>query len=96
MKSFQVIVDSGNSPKTIPLDARGGVVGISATPTAATYSVTFTTTPLNQGLTLNTFQIQDMTSTASAANNGLDAATAIIVTLDSGTSVTMDLTQSDR
>ena len=96
MKSFQKIVTSANSPLTIPMNDRGGPAGIGATPAGAgNYTVTFSLTPLNQGLTINPHAITSMTTATTALSEQLGPVTAIIVTLHSGTSVTMDLTQSD-
>jgi len=96
MKSFQRIVTSGNSPLTIPLNSRGGPVGIGATPAGAgNYTIAFTNTPLNEGLTLNPHVITDMTAATTVQQIQLSPGTAIIVTLNSGTSVTVDLSQSD-
>ena len=95
MKTRQVIVTSSNSPMTIPGNARGGGLGIFATPDSATYTVEFTGTPLQQKLTNNTFPITDMTAATTLQQVVLDNITAVIVTLDSGTSVTIDITESD-
>lgn len=97
MKTFQQIVTSSNSPLTIPLDARGGNIGIGATPAGSgNYTVTYSLTPLNQGLTINPHAITAMTTATAALTTELGPVTAIVVTLHSGTSVTMDVTQSDR
>jgi len=97
MKSFQIVVTSSNSPLTIPLDARGGNIGVGATPAGSgNYTVTYSLTPLNEGLTVNVHAITAMTTATTALTTELGPVTAIVVTLHSGTSVTMDLTQSDR
>jgi hypothetical protein len=97
MKSFQVIVTSSNTPLTIPLDARGGSTGIGATPAGAgNYTVAYSLTPLNQELTVNPHAITSMTTATTALAEELGPVTAIIVTLHSGTSVTIDVTQADR
>ena len=95
MKTRQIIVTSSNSPVTIPLNPRGGPVGVGATPDSATYTVEMTLTPLEDGLTPNTFAITDMTAATTAQSAQIGPVTAVVVTLDSGTSVTMDITQSD-
>lgn len=96
MKSFQKIVTSANTPLTIPLDERGGAVGLGATPSGAgNYTVTFSLTPLNQSLTINPHAITSMTTATTAQSEQLGPVTAIIVTLHSGTNVTIDLTQSN-
>lgn len=95
MKPHQITVTSSNSPLTIPLNPRGGLVGVGATPTAATYTVEFTLTPLQEGLTINPFAITAMTAATTPQSIEIGSATAIIVTLSSGTSVDIDVAQSD-
>ena len=95
MKPNQIIVTSSNSPKTIPLSPRGGPIGVGATPTAATYTVEFSLTPIQEGLTANTFPVSGMTAATTAQSAEISPVTAIVVTLDSGTSVTIDIAQSD-
>ena len=96
MKSFQIIVTSSNSPLEIPLNPRGGDVAIGATPSGSgNYTVEFSITPQNQGLTNNYFPISIMTGATTAEQQGIGPATVIRVTLTSGTDVTMDLAQSD-
>lgn len=96
MKSSQKIVTSANTPLTIPLDYRGGPMGIGATPAGAgNYTIEFSVTPTNESLTLNPHAITNMTAATTAQQVQMGPATALIVTLNSGTSVTVDLTQSD-
>lgn len=97
MKSQQILVTSANSPLTIPLDPRGGSTTFGATPAGAgNYTVEFSVTPLQQNLTLNTFAITDMTAATTPLSNQSGPVTALVVTLNSGTSVTIDLSQSDK
>ena len=94
MKSVQHIITSGTV--VIPLNERGGPVGVGATPAGAgNYTIEFTLTPQNENLTNNTFPITDMTAATTAQQTQLGPASALIVTLNSGTSVTVDITQSD-
>lgn len=96
MKSIQHVVTSANTPLTIPLSPRGGAVGIGATPAGAgNYSIAFTLTPYSENLTVNPHAITAMTTATAALTTELGPVTGIIVTLHSGTSVTVDLTQSD-
>ena len=96
MKSFQIIVTSGNSPLVIPLNERCGHVAFGATPSGAgDYTIEFTMTPQNEEFTNNYFPITDMTAATTAQQQGIGPATAIRVTLNSGTNVTMDIAQSD-
>ena len=96
MKSTQTLVTSSNSPLTIPLNPRGGVTAIGATPAGAgNYTVTFAIAPVQEGVTLNLFVITSMTTATTAQSEEIGPASAIIVTLNSGTSVTIDLAQAD-
>jgi hypothetical protein len=96
MKTTQTVVTSGNSPLTIPLNPRGGPTAIGATPAGAgDYTVTFVIAPIQEGATLNPFAITSMTAATTAQNEELGPVSAVIVTLNSGTSVTIDLAQSD-
>ena len=96
MKSVQHIVTSSESPQLIVLNERGGVVGVGATPSGAgDYTVEFTLTPQNDGLVNNYFPITEMTAATTAQQVTLLPATALLVTLNSGTDVTLDITQSD-
>ena len=96
MKSFQIIVTSSNSPLEIPLNPRGGDVAFGAIPSGGgDYTIEFTMTPLNQNLTPNYFPITDMTAATAAQQTAIGPATAIRVTLNSGTDVTIDVAQSD-
>jgi hypothetical protein len=96
MKPRQVIVTSANSPQTIPLDPRSGPVGLGATPDSANYTVVISFTPLQEGLTANTFPIAEMTAATTAQQVQLGPVLSIIVTLNSGTSVTIDLNQANQ
>lgn len=96
MKSVQHIVTSSNSPMVIPMNDRGGPRGVAATPAGAgNYTVEFTLTPQQIGLTNNPVVIAEMTAETTVQSVEIGPVTAIIVTLNSGTSVTLDITQSD-
>ena len=96
MKSTQKVVTSANSPLTIPMNPRGGPTALGATPAGSgNYTVTFAIDPVQEGLTLNPFAITSMTTATTAQNEELGPVTALVVTLHSGTSVTIDLAQSD-
>ena len=96
MKSTQTVVTSANSPLTIPLNARGGPTALGATPAGSgNYTVTFAIAPVQEGLTLNPFAITNMTTATAAESIEFGPVSALIVTLHSGTSVTIDLSQSD-
>lgn len=96
MKAFRQIITSSNSPKVIPLNERGGDTAIGATPSGAgDYTIEFCINPQQEGLVNNYFPIPDMTAATTAVQQGIGPATAILVTLNSGTNVTIDLAQSD-
>jgi hypothetical protein len=96
MKSLQIVVTSANSPLTIPLSPYEGSMGVGATPAGSgNYTVTFTLTPTNEDLVANQHAITAMTTATTALTTELGPVTGIVVTLHSGTSVTMDLTQSN-
>lgn len=96
MKSQQIIVTSSNSPVTFPFNERGGPRGIAATPAGAgNYTVTYTLTDLESGNTVNPIPITEMTTETAIASVEIGPVTGVIITLHSGTSVTVDLTQSD-
>lgn len=95
MVTKQYIVTSGNSPLTIPVNPRGGPLGVGATPTAATYTVEMSLTPINEGLTNNLFDVTGMVSATTKQQVQIGPIESLLVTLDSGTSVTIDVTQSD-
>ena len=95
MRSRQFVVTSSNSPRTIPLNPRGGPTAFAAIPDSATYTVEFTLTPLQGGLTPNPLAISNMTAATTDQSTEIGPSTAIIVTLDSGTSVAIDIAQSD-
>lgn len=96
MKTFQRVVTSGNSPLTIPMNPRGGPSTIGATPSGGgNYTVEFVVTPQQEGLTNNPFPVDDMTAATTAVAKEIGAVEAIIVTLNSGTDVTIEVAQSD-
>lgn len=96
MKSEQHIVTSSNSPLIVPVNYRGGDVGIAATPAGAgNYTIAFTLTPQNEGLSNNPAAIAAMTAATTVQSAVLGPSTAVIITLNSGTSVTVDVAQSD-
>lgn len=96
MKSQQYIVTSENSPLTIPLNYRGGVVGVGAGPAGGgNYTAEFSMTPLDEGLTIITHAIANMAAATTIQQANIGPATALIVTLNSGSLVAVDLAQSD-
>ena len=96
MRPKQILVTSSNTPKIIPMDYRGGPSSIIATPVAATYSVEFTTTDVqNSDLTPVWAAITSMTAATTAQDEEVGSVTAFRVILTSGTSVQIDISQSD-
>ena len=95
MKSRQITVTSANSPFTFPVSYRGGEVALGITPNSANYTATFALTPMEEGLTVNTFPIPDMTAATTAQSVMMIPVTAIVITLNSGTSLSVDIAQSD-
>ena len=96
MKSQQVVVTSANTPLTFPFSEREGPRGVAATPAGAgNYTITYTLTDLESGNTVNPIPITEMTTETAIASVEIGPATGIIITLHSGTSVTVDLAQSN-
>lgn len=97
MRPKQTLVTSSNSPKTIPMNYRSGPVSILATPAGSgNYTIAFTTTDIfNSDLTPVYVNITSMTAATTAQNEELGTITAFRVTLNSGTSVQLDIAQSD-
>jgi len=96
MKSFQKLVTSANSPLIVPLDVRGGTIGLSTLPAGSgNYTVQATLTPFDDNLTAIYFAVPDMTAATAAQQTAVFPITGIKITLNSGTSVAVDIAQSD-
>ena len=97
MRPQQILVTSGISPKIIPVNSRGGPYSIIATPAGAgDYDVSFTTTDIfNSDLTPAWVDITAMTGATTTQDTEVGTVTAFRVTLNSGTSVQVDIAQSD-
>ena len=91
----QIIVTSSNSPKSVGIDHNGGPLSVVATPTAADYGIEFTVEPL-QDLTNapNYVPISNMTAATTQQEASLSNVTGLRITLNSGTSVAVGLSQS--
>ncbi len=97
MKAKRFVITSGNSPLTIPTDYRSGPISIITNPSGAgNYTVAFTTTPIQDtSLTPSYIDITSMTAATTIQSEETGSITALRVTLNSGTDVTLDLAQSN-
>jgi len=97
MRPKRTVVTSSNSPKIIPINYRGGRTSIIATPSGAgDYTVENTTVRIqDSSITPNWNPISSMTAQTAQASDSAGSITALRVTLNSGTDVTVDISQSD-
>ncbi len=98
MRPKTITVTSGNSPFYFPLNYRGGEVGITATPAGSgDYDVAYTHEPIGEGADNVSAWVDadDMSAATDTVSKSLKPATALRITLNSGTSVTVDIVQSD-
>lgn len=98
MRPKTVTVTSGNTPYYIPVNWRGGSIGVTATPSGAgDYDVAYTHEPIGSGAAsvTNWTDITDMSAATAAASKAIGPCTCLRITLNSGTSVKVDVTQSD-
>lgn len=97
MRPIQKLVTSANTPVIIPTSYRNGAISIVATPAGAgNYTIAFTTTNVfDSSLTPVWVDITAMTTATTTQNAELGTVTAIRATLHSGTSVELDIAQSD-
>lgn len=97
MRPKQILITSANTPFTLPLNYRGGPTSLIATPDGAgNYTIAITTTDIqDSSLTPNFFDIAAMTTETAKKETSISSATALRVILHSGTSVTIDVSQSD-
>ena len=99
MRPKSVTVTSSNSPYYIPVNWRGGPIGITATPNSGNYDVAYTNESIQDGAAnvTNWVDITDMSAaTAQVGNKEIGPVTCLRITLNSGTSVTVDITQNDK
>jgi len=92
----QIIITSSESPDTIGVDHNAGPLSVVATPAGAgNYDVEFTCEPIDDTtITPNFFPIAAMTAATTQQQVKLGSISGIRITLNSGTSVTLGLTQS--
>lgn len=97
MRPKSITVTTSNSPYYIPLNWRGGEVGVTATPNSANYDVAYTHEPIGSGAASVTdwVDITDMSAATAQASKEVGPNTCLRVTLNSGTSVKVDVTQRD-
>lgn len=98
MRPKTVTVTSSNSPYYIPVNWRGGEIGVTATPSGAgNFDVAYTHEPIGSGAANVTdwTDITDMSAATAAASKVIGPATCLRITLNSGTSVKVDVTQRD-
>jgi len=98
MRPKSITVTSANSPYYYPTNWRGGKMGLTATPTGAgNYDVAYTNEPIGNGAANVTdwVDVTDMSAATAQASKAIDPVTCIRVTLNSGTSVKIDISQSD-
>ena len=98
MRPKSITVTSANSPYYYPTNWRGGKMGLTATPAGAgNYDVAYTNEPIGSGAAnvTNWIDVTDMSTATAQASKAIDPVTCIRITLNSGTSVTVDMTQSD-
>lgn len=98
MRPKTVTVTSGNTPYYIPMNWRGGPIGVTATPSGGgDYDVAYTHEPIGEGAANVTdwTDITDMSAATAAASKEVGPCTCLRITLNSGTSVKVDVVQND-
>ena len=95
MRPQSITVTSSNSPYYMLADWRGGELGVTATPNSGNYDVAYTHEPADGGLAnITTWtDITDMSAATAAASKEIGPCVALRITLNSGTSVKVDVTQ---
>ncbi len=96
MRPKTITVTSGES--YVPVNYRGGEIGVTATPAGSgNYDVAYTHESIADGADAVTrwVDVEDMSAATTVVSKAVKPATCLRVTLNSGTSVTVDITQSD-
>ena len=94
-----VTVTSGVSPYYIPTNQYGGQLNIVATPAGAgNYDVAFTNEDIGTGAgnVTDWIDVTNMSAATAVQDEIINAGTCLRITLNSGTSVKVDVVQSDR
>lgn len=98
MRPRSITVTSGI--KYYPVDGRGGVIGVTATPSGAgNYTVAYAQEyPVDGNFAnVNTWtDITDMSAATAVASKEVGPITCLRITLNSGTSVKVDIVQNDK
>lgn len=98
MRPKTITVTSGNTPYYLPMNWRGGDIGVTATPSGAgNYDVAYTHEPIGEGAAGVTdwTDVTDMSGATTAQSKVIGPSTCLRVILNSGTSVKVDVTQTD-
>lgn len=98
MRPKSVTVTSANSPYYIPVNWRGGDIAVTATPSGSgNYDVAYTLEPIGSGAAGVTdwTDVTDMSAATAGESKEISCATCLRITLNSGTSVKVDVCQSD-
>ena len=98
MRPKSITVTSSNSPYYLPVNWRGGDIGITATPAGSgNYDVAYTFESLGDGAAAVTdwVDVEDMSAATAVASKSIKPAATLRITLNSGTSVKVDIVQAD-
>lgn len=97
MRPKSVTVTSGNTPYYIPMDWRGGDIGLTSTPAGSgNYDVAFTHESIADGVSGVTWvDITDMSAATATVSKQIGPCTCLRITLNSGTSVKVAVAQDD-
>ena len=96
MRPKSVTVTSANSPYYLPMDWRGGDIGLTATPNSGNYDVAFTHESIASGIASQTWvDITDMSAATATVSKQIGPCTCLRITLNSGTSVKVATVQDD-
>jgi len=97
MRPKRFVITSGLSPKVVPMSYRGGPSSIIASPSGSgNYDIAFTTVDIfDASLTPNWVDITGMSAATTDQDAEVGSVTALRITLNSGTDVTVDISQSD-
>lgn len=98
MRPKSKTITSANSPFYWPVNWRGGEIGVTATPAGSgNYDVAYTHEPIGNGAAGVTdwTDIEEMSAAVDPASKAVGPCTCLRVTLNSGDSVKVDVTQHD-
>lgn len=97
MRPKSVTVTSSNSPYYIPTNYRSDAINIVATPNSGNYDVAYTLEDIGAGAASATdwIDVTNMSGATAQATGTANGATCLRITLNSGTSVKVDVTHQD-